>query len=233
MNGPTTGFKLGVYVCKEAEVVDFASPYGVFSVARRLNPEIDVCLVAETLRPIQTQSGFTVVPAYGFSDRPAIDALLIPGGPGLRPEQHNRRLHEYIRELPEACLLTTVCTGSWVLAQMGMLDGQTATNRKNPDRLEKLGLSKLPIERLAEIAPNCRISHARIVDSGRIITAGGIASGMELGFYLLRRAGFSQELVEEVAFIMEYEKGYAVYKDDIEVIAPQAQAKRVLQRAGV
>ena len=54
MNGPTTGFKLGVYVCKEAEVVDFASPYGVFSVARRLNPEIDVCLVAETLRPIQT-----------------------------------------------------------------------------------------------------------------------------------------------------------------------------------
>jgi transcriptional regulator GlxA family with amidase domain len=218
-------FRLGVYVCKEAEVVDFASPYGVFSVARRLNPEIEVTLIAETLRPVQTQSGFTVLPNYGFSDRPAIDAFLIPGGPGLKPEQHNRRLHEYIRELPQSCLLTSVCTGSWVLARMGMLDGQVATNRKNPDRLEAKGLAKLPIDRLAEIAPKCRISRARIVDSGRIITAGGIASGMELGFYLLRRAGFSEELVAEVAFLMEYEKGYALYKDDIEIVSGQKKVR--------
>jgi len=59
---------------------------------------------------------------------------------------------------------------------MGLLDGLRATNRKEPDRL-------------AEIAPACRISRARVVDSGRIVKAGGIASGMELGFHLLRRAG--------------------------------------------
>jgi transcriptional regulator GlxA family with amidase domain len=211
------GFKLGVYVCREAEVVDFASPYGVFSVARRLNPEIDVMLIAETMRPVQTQSGFTVLPNASFADNPAIDAFLIPGGPGLRPEQHNRRLHQFIRALPEDCLLTSVCTGSWVYAQMGLLDGQTATNRKNPDRLEKKGLGKLPLDRLAEIAPACRISRARIVDSGRFITAGGIASGMELGFYLLGKAGFTASEVEEIAYLMEYEKGYAAYKDDVEV----------------
>ncbi len=211
------GFKLGVYVCKEAEVVDFASPYGVFSVARRLNPEIDVILIAETMRPVQTMSGFTVLPNASFADEPEIDAFLIPGGPGLRPEQHNKRLHRFIRELPNDCYLTSVCTGSWVYGQMGLLDGEVATNRKNPDRLEKRGIGKLPIDRLAEIAPTCRISRARIVDSGRFITAGGIASGMELGFYLLGKAGFSDEEIEEVAYVMEYEKGYAAYKGDVEV----------------
>ena len=105
-----SGFKLGVYVCREAEVVDFSSPYGVFSVARRLNPEIDVIMIAETMRPVQTQSGFTVLPNVSFTDEPAIDAFLIPGGPSLRYEQHNRRLHQFIRSLPNDCLLTSVCT---------------------------------------------------------------------------------------------------------------------------
>lgn len=219
MTNQKLNFRLGVFVCKEAEVVDYASPYGVFSVARRIIPELDVMLIGETLRPIQTQSGFTVLPNYSISDQPAIDAFLIPGGPGLRPEQHNRRLHSYIRSLPESCLLTSVCTGSWVYAQMGLLDGITATNRKNPDRLEAKGINKLPIEKLAEIAPTCRVSKARIVDSGRVITAGGIASGMELGFYLLKRAGLNDELVAEVAYMMEYEAGYKLYKDDIEIVA--------------
>lgn len=218
MNTATKGFRLGVYVCKEAEVVDFASPYGVFSVARRIIPELDVMLVAETMRPITTASGFTVLPNMSFNDRPAIDALLIPGGPGLRPEQFNGRLHDYIRSLPESTLLTSVCTGSWVYAQMGLLNGQTATNRKNPDRLEKKGINKVPLEKLKEIAPLCKTSTARIVDSGRMITAGGIASGMELGFYLLKRAGYSEELVAEIAYMMEYEAGYALYKDDIEIV---------------
>ena len=113
---------------------------------------------------------------------------------------------------------------------MGLLDGQVATNRKNPDRLEAKGLAKLPIDRLAEIAPKCRISRARIVDSGRIVTAGGIASGMELGFYLLRRAGFSEELVAEVAHLMEYEKGYALYKDDIEIVG-EPKKVRTMEKA--
>ncbi|MEP9347462.1 DJ-1/PfpI family protein [Xanthobacter sp. KR7-225] len=216
MSNIKNGFRLGIYVCKDAEVVDFSSPYGVFSVARRIQPDLDVFLIAETLRPTQAASGFTVHPNYSFRDAPAVDAFLIPGGPGLRPEQYNGGLHSYIRSLPERCLLTSVCTGSWVYARMGLLDGRTATNRKNPDRLERKGIGKLPIEQLAEMAPTCRISRARIVDTGRIVTAGGIASGMELGFHLLRRAGMDEDTVAEVAQIMEYETGWAAYKDDVE-----------------
>jgi transcriptional regulator GlxA family with amidase domain len=212
----TPGFRLGIYVFKDAEIVDFAAPHGVFSVARRFDPELDAFLIADAMRPVQAQAGFTVVPNYSFADRPAMNAFLIPGGFGTRQETHNARLREYIRSLPETTLLTSVCTGSWIYGAMGLLDGKPATNRKEPDRLETSNLGKVPIDRLAEIAPKARISRARVVDAGRIITAGGIASGIEMGFHLLRRAGYDQALISEVARVMEYAEAYACYRDDIE-----------------
>jgi transcriptional regulator GlxA family with amidase domain len=214
-----SGFRLGIYVFKDAEIVDFAAPYGVFSVARRFEPELEAFLVAEAMRPVQAQAGMTLIPNYAVADRPAMDAFLIPGGFGTRQEMHNRRLHDYVHSLPQESLLTSVCTGSWVYAQMGLLDGLAATNRKEPDRAEAAGAGKVPIDRLAEIAPACRISRARVVDAGRIITAGGISSGTELGFHLLRRAGFEEEFVAEVARVMEYASAYKLYRDDLEVTA--------------
>jgi transcriptional regulator GlxA family with amidase domain len=210
------GFRLGIYVCKDAEIVDFAAPHGVFSVARRFDPELDAFVVAEALRPVQTQAGFTVLPNYGFNDAPDMDAFLIPGGFGLRQEINNGRLHDFIRALPDKTLLASVCTGSWVYARMGLLDGKAATNRKEPDRLEASNMGKVPIERLAEIAPKVRVSRARVVDDGRFISAGGIASGMEMGFHLLRRAGYDETFIGEVARVMEYKAAYELYRDDIE-----------------
>ena len=212
------GFRLGIYVFKDAEIVDFAAPYGVWSVARRYDPELDAFLIADALRPVQAQAGFTVLPNYSFDDRPAVDALLIPGGFGTRQEMYNRRLHEFISSLPDDCLLTSVCTGSWIYGRMGLLDGLPATNRKEPDRVESGPAGKVPIDRLAEIAPACQISRARVVDAGRIVTAGGISSGMEMGFYLLRRAGYDDDLISEVARVMEYAAAYDLYRDDLETV---------------
>lgn len=211
-----SGFRLGVYVFKDAEVIDYAAPYGVFSVARRFDPELEVFLISDAMRPVQTQAGLTVLPNYSFQDRPDLDAFLIPGGFGTRQEMNNGSLHRYIESLPDSCLLTSVCTGSWIYGVMGLLDGIAATNRKEPDRLEASQMGKVPIERLAEIAPACRISLARVVDSGRIITGGGIASGMEMGFHLLRRAGYEESFINEVARVMEYKAAYDIYRNDRE-----------------
>ena len=213
------GFRLGIYVFKDAEIVDFAAPHGVFSVARRFDPELDAFLIADANRPVQAQAGFTVLPNYCFSDEPAMDAFLIPGGFGTRQEMHNRRLHAFVRSLPETTLLTSVCTGSWVYGLMGLLDGLPATNRKEPDRAESGANGRVPLDRLADIAPGCRISRARVVDAGRIITAGGITSGMEMGFHLLRRAGWDESLIAEVARVMEYSAAYAQYRADREEAA--------------
>ena len=211
-----SGFRLGIYMCKDLEIVDFAAPYGVFSVARRFDPELDAFFIAESLRPVTAQAGFTVLPNYSFLERPDMDAFLIPGGFGTRQEINNGRLHAFIRELPEKTLLVSVCTGSWIYAKMGLLDGKAATNRKEPDRLEQSAMGKVPIERLAELAPKCRVSRARVVDAGRIISGGGIASGMEVGFHLLRRAGYDEAFISDVARVMEYSQAYEGYKSDIE-----------------
>jgi transcriptional regulator GlxA family with amidase domain len=159
-----------------------------------------------------------VLPNYCFDDRPAMDAFLIPGGFGTRQEMYNRRLHEFVASLPEECLLTSVCTGSWVYGRMGLLDGLPATNRKEPDKVESGPAGKVPIDRLAEIAPACLISRARVVDAGRIVTAGGITSGMEMGFHLLRRAGYGEEFVVDVARVMEYSAAHDLYRDDLETV---------------
>lgn len=219
-----SGFRLGIYVFKDAEIVDFAAPYGVFSVARRYDPELDAFLVADAMRPVQARAGFTVLPNYSFVEQPALDAFLIPGGFGTRQEMPNRRLHEFVRSLPEDCLLASVCTGSWVYGAMGLLDGLPATNRKEPDKAESRPSGKVPIDRLAEIAPACRISRARVVDAGRIVTAGGIATGMEMGFHLLGRAGYDEPLVAEVARVMEYSRAYELYRDDREAVGQAAAA---------
>ena len=55
-----------------------------------------------------------------------------------------------------------------------------------------------------------------MVDAGHIITAGGITSGMEMGFYLLQRAGYDEDFLSEVARTMEYSKAYMLYHDDVE-----------------
>ena len=204
------GFRLGIYVFEEAEIVDFTAPFGVFSVARRWEPSLDVFLIAESMRPVVAQAGFTVLPNYCFADDPAMDAFLIPGGAGTRQEMYNRRLHQFIRALPETTILAALCTGPWVYAQMGLLDGLAATARKEGDPQELGPRGMVPIDRLARLAPRTVISRDRVVDAGRIVTAAGISSGMELGFHLLERAGFEPDFTREVARVMEYLDAYEV-----------------------
>lgn len=212
----TNGFRLGIYIFKDAEIIDYAAPYGVFSVARRLDPSLDAFFISDAHRPVQTQAGLTVLPNYSFLDNPSMNAFLIPGGFGTRQEIYNQRLQQYIISLPNETLLTSVCTGSWIYAQMGLLDGIPATSRKEPDKLEASPLGIVPIDRLSQLAPACKISRARVVDSGRIITGGGIAAGMEIGFHLLHRAGYDNDFINDVARIMEYHQAYENYRNDIE-----------------
>ncbi len=207
--------RLGIYIYSGAEVIDWAGPAGVFAVARRMDPELDVFLVADSLAPVMTTGNLTVSPRYSLDQKPDMDAFLIPGGIGSRAEMHNGRLIDFIKNLPEKTLLVSVCTGSWVYGKAGLLDGLQCTNRKNADPGEKI----VPIDRLAEIAPKCIIDRHRIVDTGRILTAGGITSSLEMGFHLLERFGFDESFVNMVAHIMEYEKQWGLMKEDRLVVS--------------
>jgi transcriptional regulator GlxA family with amidase domain len=203
--------RLGIYIFDGVEVIDFTSPAGVFAVARRMDPELSVSLIGDTLSPVKTTANLTVTPNYGLDQNPDLDAFLIPGGVGTRTEMHNGRLINFTKQLPEKTLLVSVCTGSWIYGKAGILDGVKATNRKHGDPSEKV----VPIDRLADIAPKCTIDKHRIVDTGRIITAGGISSGLEMGFHLLKRFGKNEDFVDTVASIMEYDKQWELMKGDL------------------
>jgi len=203
--------RLGIHIFDGAEVIDFAGPAGVFAVARRMDAELEVVLVGDSQIPVKTTANLMVTPRYSLDQNPDLDAFLIPGGVGTRTEMHNQRLIDYVKRLPEKTLLVSVCTGSWIYGQAGLLDGIKATNRKHGDPDEKV----VPIERLGEIAPKCTIDKHRIVDTGRIITAGGISSGLEMGFHLLKRFGKDEDFINTTAYVMEYDKQWELMKGDL------------------
>jgi transcriptional regulator GlxA family with amidase domain len=206
--------RLGIFIFNGAEVIDWAGPAGVFAVARRMDPELDAFLIGDSLVPVTTTANISVNPRYCLDQQPDMDAFLIPGGIGTRAEMHNGRLIEFVKGLTEKTLLASVCTGSWVYGKAGLLDGVRATSRKHGDPSE----SVIPLDRLAEIAPKAKIERHRIVDSGRIITAGGISAGLEMGLYLLERFGYDVGFVDRVAYVMEYEQQWKLMKNDRLVI---------------
>ncbi len=203
--------RLGIYVCDNAEVIDWAGPTGVFAVAKRMDPELETFIIADTMAPVMATAGLRVMPKYCLNDNPNMDAFLVPGGIGLRSEIHNKRLINFVKALPEETMLVSVCTGSWVYGVAGLLDGIQATNRKSQDPSEPMA----PIDRLAQIAPKCIIDRHRVVDTGRIVTGGGITSGIEVGFHLLKRFGYDVDFVKKVAYIMEYEKQLELMQTDL------------------
>ena len=81
-----------------------------------------------------------------------------------------------------------------------------------------------PLDHLKVYAPEVGASRARVVDTGRIIRAGGISSGMELRFYLLERHGYDEVFVGEVARVMEYQQQWETLRKDRWVRAAKSAA---------
>lgn len=205
-----TRVRIGIYVFNGAEVVDWAAPFGVMAVARRLDPEIEAFLISDSGGAVTATGNMLVTPRYGLDHQPSMTAFVIPGGIGTRTEIHNGRLLRFVDQLRESTLLCSVCTGSWVYAVAGLLDGLRATSRKEADPSEPM----TPLDRLKVYAPQVELSRARVVDAGHVITAGGISSGMELGLYLLERHGYDEDFVYEVARIMEYQRQWELMRED-------------------
>src|SRR6185369_5445189 len=81
-SGGSMGKRLGIYIFNGAEVIDWAGPAGVFAVARRMDPELDIFLIGDSLVPVTTTANISINPRYGLDQQPDMDAFLIPGGIG-------------------------------------------------------------------------------------------------------------------------------------------------------
>ncbi len=98
---------VGILLFDDVEVLDFAGPFEVFSVAgKRADGAFDVFTVGEKPGPITARNGLSVNPRYSFADAPPINVLLVPGGQGTRPLLDNAAVIEWIRagrRRPSSC----------------------------------------------------------------------------------------------------------------------------------
>ncbi len=191
---------VGIFVFEDVEVLDFAGPFEVFSrtrtepgAASRRSEEsapFRVLTVAATARPLRATGGLQVVPHASFATAPQVDVLLVPGGFGTRRLLDDEPTLDWIRRCAaEAELVTSVCTGSLLLARAGLLAGRRATTHHGAlDLLEGTGVEV--------------VRGVRWVDDG-VISSAGVAAGIDMAFHVVARL-CGDEVARETAHYIEY-----------------------------
>ncbi len=174
--------RIGILLFDGVELLDFAGPYEVFTLANRVaagkggQPEpLSVFTVAERRDPVQTSAGLRVLADYPLDACPEIDILVIPGGPGSRREIKNASLLAWIAaRARESAYVTSVCTGALLLGAAGLLDGKEATTHW------------AAFDELAAVAPAATaVRGRRVVHAGTIITSAGISAGIDLALVVV------------------------------------------------
>lgn len=182
---------IGILIFPQVEELDFVGPYEVLSYINKVCPEsTKVLLVAETAEPVTAFNGLRIIPDATLDDCPPLDIVLAPGGKGRMAAMKNPAILAFIRrQRQNARLVASVCTGAFLLATAGLLAGKTATTYHTAfAELEGYGV---------------QVVAKKVVRDGDIVTAGGVSSGLELGFFLLREL-FGADLSQEVANKIEY-----------------------------
>jgi transcriptional regulator GlxA family with amidase domain len=143
---------------------------------------------------VRCRGGLLVQPHHTIDDHPLLDILVVPGGWGTRREVHNTRLLDWIAAQDRQTRLTTsVCTGAFLLAARGLLDGREATTHW------------ASIDRLRQTHPAVQVrDDRRWVDAGRIITSAGVSAGIDMALHVVARL-LGEDVARETARRMEYE----------------------------
>ena len=148
--------------------LDAVGPYQVLCAL----PDARVRFLAAEEGPVRTDNGMLTVVAEGrYEDCPRPEVLVFPGGIGTRALLSDDRVLDWVRSVHETSRYTTsVCTGSLVLAAAGLLDGVDATTHwLEMDTLASLGAHP---------------DSTRVVERGRVITAAGVSSGIDMALRL-------------------------------------------------
>ncbi|MCA3901349.1 DJ-1/PfpI family protein [Vibrio vulnificus] len=186
--------KIGIYIYDEAEVLDFAGPFEVFSTANRIRREgWEIALIGESGNPVKGRGGFYVQPHYSIKNHPHLDLLVVVGGDHTQEILKSDVIRWIADKAQAASFVATVCTGSFLLAETGLLDGLEATTHWED------------IEDLKQRYPKLRVlPQRRWVNSGKFTTSGGISAGIDMSLHLIAQL-HSEKLAHQTAKQMEYQ----------------------------
>lgn len=200
LNNAQLPLTVGILVFDQVEVLDVAGPFEVFTVTR-LNKELRqeesspfrVLLVSENMDQVSAVGGLRFTPDVTQDNCPELDLLIVPGGWGTRTQVKNANLLKWIANKSRRTRLTgSVCTGSSLLGEAGLLDGREATTHWRT------------FDFLRRAAPKAYIREdLRVTMDGSIFTSAGISAGIDMALHIVSYL-FGTKTGEATALQMEY-----------------------------
>jgi cyclohexyl-isocyanide hydratase len=182
-----TQTQIGFLIYPGVIQLDVLGAYQVLS----FPPDAKVHLVAKSLEPIASNEGLMLLPTVTVADCPTLDVICVPGGGmGQIEVMRDRDILTFLqRQAETAKYVTSVCTGSMILAAAGLLQGYKATcHWAFREQLAMLG-----VEVVGE----------RVVLDRTRITGAGVTSGIDFGLTLLGLL-WGEEMAKMAQLMMEY-----------------------------
>lgn len=179
-------FRIGILIFPDIMQLDMTGPHEVFTKM----PDTEVLLIWKTLDPIVTGGGMRILPDVTYETCPELDLICVPGGGGINPHLNDSETLDFIREKAEtARFITSVCTGSLVLAAAGLLKGKrSACHWMSRDMLSEF-----------DAIPDS----SRVVIDGKFISGGGVTAGIDFGLTVAAEV-FGKEVAKSIQLGIEY-----------------------------
>jgi transcriptional regulator GlxA family with amidase domain len=186
---------VGILLFDGVEVLDFGGPFEVFSGVHKIGDDqslFHVVTIAEEDRIITSAGGLLVKPHATITQHPPLEILIVPGGDVGAVATNPRVLEWVVQQDQQTRLTASVCTGAFVLANAGLLNGHRATTHWGS------------IERMRERYPAVEVlAETRFVDEGRLLTSAGISAGIDMSLHIVSRL-YGEEVAAQTAHEMEY-----------------------------
>jgi len=191
---------IGIFIFDDAEELDFVGPYEVFEMINTvhrhqgLKQPVEVKLISKTGDDITARKNMRVGAHAAMGDVKSLDVVCVPGGQGTRTQIKDQDVIGWIKSISADCQwVTSVCTGSFILAQAGLTEGKKLTTHWAAfEEFYKLGLK-------GELIPD-----VRYVRDGNLVTSAGVSAGIDMALWLTGQM-FTPSLARRVQRAMQYD----------------------------
>jgi transcriptional regulator GlxA family with amidase domain len=144
---------------------------------------------------------------FGIDNAPPCALVIVTGGPGWSAQAQAPATLDYVRRVHAKGRIASVCTGGMILAASGILDGGAATTKR-----EVVPPETAPLEVMRATYPQIEVREALLVDSGAVVTGGGVCLCIDTTLHLLATM-LGPEVARETARILEYERAWRANRD--------------------
>ncbi len=188
---------VAILVFKDAEVLDFAGPFEVFSVASQITDEqlFNVFTVSKEKGLVKSINGLAVNAEHSFRSAPVIDILIVAGGTGTRNLIEDKAYLNWIRKVHQQAEMTlSICSAARIMGRLGLLDGvKYVTHHEVYDHVMEIAPKGIPVK------------GRRFIKGGKLYSSGGISAGIDLSFHIVEKL-HGKKIARKTAAYMEYQR---------------------------